>query len=81
MTWSWASISARTRPNSSAIRRRKTVWRIGSQPTWRSYPGGVLLLANDPTNLSTPLGKLVIAAGLLVVIVVAVRFLWDQRNR
>lgn len=41
----------------------------------------MLLLANDPTNLSTPLGKLVIAAGLLVVIVVAVRFLWDQRNR
>ncbi|MHA6803097.1 hypothetical protein [Salinifilum ghardaiensis] len=42
----------------------------------------VLLLAQaDPTGLTTPLGKLVIGAGLLVVVVLAVKFLWDQRNR
>ncbi|CAM01051.1 hypothetical protein SACE_1733 [Saccharopolyspora erythraea NRRL 2338] len=31
--------------------------------------------------MSSPLGKLVIAAGLLVVIVLALRFLWERRNR
>ncbi|GAB2747908.1 hypothetical protein GCM10027174_22620 [Salinifilum aidingensis] len=42
----------------------------------------MLLLAQaDPTGLTTPLGKLVIGAGLLVVVVLAVKFLWDQRNR
>lgn len=37
--------------------------------------------AADPTGLSTPLGKLVIGAGLLVVVVVLVRHLWEQRKR
>lgn len=41
----------------------------------------LLLLQNDPTGLTTPLGKLVMAAGLLVVIALAVRFLWDHRNK
>lgn len=40
-----------------------------------------LAQAADPTGLSTPLGKLVIAGGLLVVIVVLVRHLWEQRKR
>lgn len=45
-------------------------------------PGAaVLAQAADPTGLSTPLGKLVIAAGLLVVVVVLVRQLWEQRKR
>lgn len=35
----------------------------------------------DPTGLSTPLGKAVIAAGLIAVIVVLVRVLRDQRKR
>ena len=31
--------------------------------------------------MSGPLGQAVIAAGLLVVIVLAIRFLWERRNR
>ena len=46
-----------------------------------SAGAAVLVQAADPTGLSTPLGKLVIAAGLLVVIVVLVRHLWEQRKR
>jgi hypothetical protein len=45
------------------------------------YPGGVLLLQGDPTGLSSTAGQLIIAASLLVVIVLAVRYLWDNRNR
>ncbi|MER6989805.1 hypothetical protein ABT337_08795 [Saccharopolyspora hirsuta] len=41
----------------------------------------LFLMQADPTGLSTPLGKVVIALGLLAAIVVAVRFLWEQRNR
>jgi hypothetical protein len=41
----------------------------------------VILLQADPTGMSSPLGRVVIAAGLLVVIVVLVRWLWDQRKR
>ncbi|MDA3649285.1 hypothetical protein OU416_34860 [Saccharopolyspora indica] len=41
----------------------------------------LLLMQADPTGLSTPLGKVVIALGLLAAIVVAVRFLWERRNR
>ncbi len=42
----------------------------------------MLLLAQaDPTGLTSPLGKLVIGAGLLVVVVLSLKFLWDQRNR
>lgn len=42
----------------------------------------MLLLAQaDPTGLSSPLGKLVIGAGMLVTVVLALKFLWDQRNR
>lgn len=42
----------------------------------------MLLLAQaDPTGLSTPLGKLVIGAGMLVTVVLAVKYLWDHRNR
>ena len=40
----------------------------------------LLLLQTDPTVLSTPLGKVVIAAMLLVVIGLCVRFLWDRRR-
>lgn len=58
------------------------MWRIARQPTRRPYPGGVLLLLQaDPTGLSTPLGQAVIGAGFLAVIVLAVRFLWEHRNR
>ncbi|MEV0083209.1 MULTISPECIES: hypothetical protein [Saccharopolyspora] len=41
----------------------------------------LLLLQADPTGLSTPLGQVVIGAVLLAVIVLAVRFLWEHRNR
>lgn len=41
----------------------------------------VLMQAADPTGLSTPLGKVVLAAGLLVVIVVLVRQLREHRKR
>lgn len=41
----------------------------------------MILLQADPTGMSSPLGRVVIAAGLLVVIVVLVRWLWDQRKR
>jgi hypothetical protein len=41
----------------------------------------VILLQADPTGMSTPLGQAIIAATLLAVIVVAVRWLWNQRNR
>lgn len=41
----------------------------------------LLLLQGDPTGMSTVWGKLVIAAGLLLVIIMTVRFLWDRRNR
>lgn len=41
----------------------------------------MILLQADPTGMSSPLGWVVIAAGLLVVIVVLVRWLWDQRKR
>lgn len=48
----------------------------------QNSPGAaVLAQAADPTGMSTPLGKLVIAAGLLVVVVVLVRHLWQQRKR
>ncbi|QUG99383.1 hypothetical protein HUO13_11035 [Saccharopolyspora erythraea] len=40
-----------------------------------------LLAQADPTGMSSPLGRLVVAAGLLVVIVLAVRFLWERRNK
>lgn len=41
----------------------------------------MILLQADPTGMSSPLGRLVIAAGLLVVIVVLIRWWWDQRKR
>ena len=41
----------------------------------------MILLQADPTGMSSPLGRVVIAAGLLVVVVVLVRWLWDQRKR
>ncbi|MBB5156248.1 hypothetical protein [Saccharopolyspora phatthalungensis] len=41
----------------------------------------LLLMQADPTGLSTPLGQAVIAAGWLAVVVLAVRFLWEHRNR
>ncbi|WP_460956206.1 hypothetical protein [Parasphingorhabdus pacifica] len=41
----------------------------------------MLLLQADPTGLSSPLGQLVIAAGFITVIVVAVRWFWDQRKK
>ncbi|MEU6264070.1 hypothetical protein [Saccharopolyspora shandongensis] len=41
----------------------------------------LLLLQADPSGLSTPLGQVVIGAGLLAVVVLAVRFLWEHRNR
>lgn len=40
-----------------------------------------VLMQADPTGLSTPLGKVVLAAGLLVVIVVLVRQLREHRKR
>ncbi|MEY8040670.1 MULTISPECIES: hypothetical protein [Saccharopolyspora] len=41
----------------------------------------MLLLQADPTGLSSPLGKLVIAAILLTVVVLALRHLWNRRGR
>ncbi|MFR9729213.1 hypothetical protein ACL03H_08295 [Saccharopolyspora sp. MS10] len=41
----------------------------------------MLPMQTDPTGLSSPLGQLVIAAMLLVAIVVALRWFWNQRGR
>ncbi|MDA3629928.1 hypothetical protein [Saccharopolyspora oryzae] len=41
----------------------------------------LFLMQADLTGLSSPLGRIVIALGLLAAIVVAVRFLWENRNR
>lgn len=41
----------------------------------------LLLLQADPTGMSTPLGKIAVAAMLLAVIVVLVRFLWQNRGK
>jgi hypothetical protein len=41
----------------------------------------LLLLQADPSGMSTPLGKIVVAAMLLAVIVVLVRFLWHNRGK
>jgi hypothetical protein len=41
----------------------------------------LFLMQADPTGLSTPLGQAVIAAGLLAAVVLAIRFLWEHRNR
>lgn len=38
-------------------------------------------MQGDPTGLSTVAGKLVIGAGLLFAIILALRWFWDQRNR
>jgi hypothetical protein len=62
------------------MRWRKAVWRIVDQPTWRPYAGGVLLLQTDPTGMSTPLGQVVIAATLIAVIALAIRFFWQNRK-
>ncbi|MEB3368452.1 hypothetical protein [Saccharopolyspora mangrovi] len=40
----------------------------------------MLLLQADPTGMSSPLGQLVIAGTLLAVIVLAIRFLWQNRR-
>jgi hypothetical protein len=40
-----------------------------------------MLLQGDPTGLSSPWGQAVMAASMLAVIVLAVRFLWEHRNR
>jgi hypothetical protein len=37
--------------------------------------------ADDPTGLSSPLGQLVIAAGLVASLVVLARWWWQQRKR
>ncbi|GAA2799987.1 hypothetical protein [Saccharopolyspora taberi] len=41
----------------------------------------MLFAQGDPTGLAGPLGQAVIAAGLIVVIILAIRFLWERRNR
>ncbi|GAA2340284.1 hypothetical protein GCM10009854_15880 [Saccharopolyspora halophila] len=41
----------------------------------------LLLMQADPTGLSTPLGKIAIAATLIAVIALAVRFLWQNRGK
>jgi hypothetical protein len=35
----------------------------------------------DPTGLSTPLGQLVVGAGLVASLVVLLRWWWTQRKR
>jgi len=41
----------------------------------------VQLLQEDPTGLSTPLGQVVVVAGLVAAIVVGLRAWWYHRNR
>lgn len=41
----------------------------------------MMSLADDPTGLSSPIGQLVIAAGIVAAAVAALRFLWWQRKR
>ncbi|WP_268952428.1 MULTISPECIES: hypothetical protein [Saccharopolyspora] len=40
----------------------------------------MLLLQTDPTGMSTPLGQVVIAATLIAVIALAIRFFWQNRK-
>ena len=44
-------------------------------------PAQAMLAQGDPSGMSTPLGKIVIALGLVAVIVVLLRALWHQRGR
>jgi hypothetical protein len=37
--------------------------------------------ANDPTGLSSPLGQLVVAAGLFASMLVLLRWWWQQHKR
>ena len=39
------------------------------------------LLAQDPTGLSSPLGQLVVLAGLLASLTLLVRWWWHNRGR
>lgn len=54
---------------------------MSSQAEFSLVHAGSLLSQADPSGLSTMWGKLVIIAILLTVLIMAVRFLWDRRNR
>ncbi|GGP41044.1 hypothetical protein [Saccharothrix coeruleofusca] len=41
----------------------------------------MLLLQQDPTGLSSPLGTVLVIAGLVAAIVVGLRALWYNRKR
>lgn len=41
----------------------------------------MMTLADDPTGLSSPIGQVLIAAGIAAAAVAALRFLWWQRKR
>jgi negative regulator of sigma E activity len=41
----------------------------------------VLLLQQDPTGLSSPIGQIAIAAGLVAAVVVGLRVWWYNRKR
>jgi hypothetical protein len=39
------------------------------------------VLAQDPTGLSSPIGQVFVAAGLVAALVVLLRWWWTNRNR
>jgi negative regulator of sigma E activity len=41
----------------------------------------VALLQEDPTGLSSPVGQIAMAAMLLVVVIVGLRFWWGNRRK
>ncbi|WP_219414590.1 hypothetical protein [Pseudonocardia nigra] len=49
---------------------------------WAGTVVGVLsALAQDPTGLSSPIGRLVILAGLVAALVLLLRWWWQNRGR
>jgi Mg2+/citrate symporter len=49
---------------------------------WAGTVDGVLsALALDPTGLSSPIGRLVILAGLVAALVLLLRWWWHNRGR
>jgi hypothetical protein len=47
----------------------------------RTVDGVLAVAAQDPTGLSSPIGRLVVLAGLVAALVLALRWWWQNRNR
>ncbi|WP_189059117.1 hypothetical protein [Longimycelium tulufanense] len=44
-------------------------------------PLSMVIAQTDPTGLSSPLGKIVIAAGMVATLVVLLRWWWQNRGK